>query len=151
MYWVEPLNHNNFDYIDQQLREKFLQCLDANCKSFENIQVLKLRDYWDKSDDNLVYNNKFSKADLSVYWRSMDASFQFNVKKRHEFLIRNKFRAMKVQVEDSRKSKGQSKRAVPEDTEEDIPNFFKKCRDDRFHWLRKDGTSGNRFLLPRPK
>ena len=48
VYWVEPLNSSNFDYAHQQLREKFLQCLEANYKSFENMRVLKLRDFWNK-------------------------------------------------------------------------------------------------------
>ena len=42
VYWVEPASHNNYDYIDQQLREKFSQCLEANAKAFDTMRVLKL-------------------------------------------------------------------------------------------------------------
>ena len=165
MYWVESLNHNNFNYATQQTREKFTQCLEANCKQFENMRILKLRDSWDKTDDNLVYNDKFTKAGLSAYWHSLDASFQFNVKKRIAFLIRSRFRAQKFAGGNSKiKEKDRPKRAILEDSggedetsDADMNKFFKLHRkqgltpnNDRFHWNRS-GANGNRFMLPRLK
>ena len=79
VYWVEALGHSNFDYMDKQAREIFNQCMDAACKLHEPMRVLKLREYWDKSNDNLVINNRFTKQGLASYWKSLDASFQFNL------------------------------------------------------------------------
>ena len=83
VYWVEAVGHSNFDYPDQQVRDIFSKCLETNCKAkvFTQMRVLKLRDFWDKNDDALVMNNNFTKHAISMYWRSMDASFQFNLKK----------------------------------------------------------------------
>ena len=32
VYWVESLSHNNFDYLDQQVRDVFTKCLEVSCK-----------------------------------------------------------------------------------------------------------------------
>ena len=151
VYWVEPVGHANFDYIDQQLRDKFSKCLEVNAKAFDSMRVLKLRD-WDKNDDNLVHNNKITKLGLSVYWRSLDASFEFNNKKRNEFLIRSRFRALKPKSEDRRLD--QIKSSGHEDSPEDMHRFFQKRRsgvqNDRFHWSKNQSSMGGRFILPRP-
>ena len=99
VYWVEAVSHSNFEYIDQQAREIFSKCIEANCKVHENMRILKIREFWDRSDDNLVINNRLTKQGISAHWRSVDASFKFNIKKRDEFLTRNKYRALKTKEE----------------------------------------------------
>ena len=153
IYWVEPINHSNFDYIDQQLRDKFLQCLDLGCKAIDKIRVLKLKDSsWDKTDDNLVYNNRITKNGLHAYWHSIDASFEFNVKKRQEFLIRSKFHALKLRSEEKNGHKAliKSKRLAQEDLtdeeEDEMKQFFNHHRKlDKIQWSK---NKGNRFILP---
>ena len=134
IYWVEVVGHNNFDYADQQVREIFSQCIEVNCQLHDNMRMLKLRDYWDRTDDSLVIQNCFTKAGLSAYWRSMDASFQFNNKKREEYLIRSKFRALKASSNDSSEKPGKVMKSFQEDPGYDqMPRFFKRSQD-HFHW-----------------
>ena len=155
IYWVEPVNHLSFDYVSQQLREKFAQCLELGCKVINNMCILKLREFLDKSDDNLVYNNSITKAGLHAYWRSIDASLEFNIKKRLEFLIRLKFKGLKTRTEETkfsgRKFTNKSKMTVQEDEQEDTDDemlqFF-KCRNNNASLPKR---LGNRFLLPRLK
>ena len=94
-YWVEPVNHENFEHGNRQIRDVFRQCLEVNCKLYENMRILKICEFWDRKDDNLVMNNRLTKQGLSAYRHALDASFKFNVKKREEFLIRENFRALK--------------------------------------------------------
>ena len=129
--------------------------MEATSKTIENMRVLKLRDFWDKTDDTLVYNDKLTKAGISAYWRSLDASFQFNVHKRGDFLIRSKFRSLKVKGSEELRS-NQLKKTDKEDLEDDgVPRFFAKYKQrvdrdsDRFHWHRSQVN--NRFMLPRLK
>ena len=154
VYWVEAIGHNNFDYLDQQVREIFSNCLEVSCKLHDNMRVLKLREYWDKNDDNLVLNNRFTKQGLSAYYRSLDTSFKFNLRMRDDFLIRQKFRTLKATGEekDGQKSEfksGQINKSVQEDGFEDdgtpevdaMMEFFAQKnyqnfqkQNDRFHW-----------------
>ena len=119
------------------------------------MRVLKLREFWNKNDDNLMINNHFTKAGIAAYWCSLDALFHFNIKKREEFMIRNKFRAFKSKSDEKRQ--GQAKRLVPEDNEDEILEFFTRRRFDQFHWQNPQNTpssamrNNNRFLLPRLK
>ena len=163
LYWFEATNHDNFDYADQQVREVFNQCLELTSKLHDSMRILKLREGWDKSDDNLVLNNRLTKQGLVAYWKAMDASFQFNVKKHEEFITRAKFRALKTSshhakrhvtedFQDSRQPmfREQIKTSFLEDRKEDeILDFFKRHRRDKYHWSRS--TVANRFILPRPK
>ena len=152
VYWIEPVSHNSFSYTNQQIREKYTRCLEASSKSVKCMRVLKLRDFWNRGDDSLVLNDKFTKMGLASYLKSLDSSFQFNVKKHVEFLIRSRFRSLKARgnTEDSRP--GQIEKFAHEDNsdqEDEIIQFFSTTRkDDRFHWNRQPR---NRFLLPRPK
>ena len=152
IYWVEPVNHVNFDADNKQMREKFGACLDSVSKIFSNMRCLKIRNPWDKNDANLVINNRITKNGLSVYWKTIDASFSFNVKKREEFLIRSKYRAIRAKSVPAMKP-------VQEDANlcasAGIPDFFKRpaTNQDRFHWRRQNSNSAvtPRFLLPRPQ
>ena len=173
VYWVELVNHENFDYINQQICEVFGQCIEANCKLYDNMRILKIRDFWDKKDDNLVLNDKCTKTGLSVYWKSLDASFKFNIKKRDDYLVREKFRSMRSRTSDcvSRESAKRpfpdGKRARPDRSDfamtqdqEDLPfdhsdmlDFFRSHWNsdfDRFRW-RRASSQNDRFLLPKPR
>ena len=98
IYWIEPANHKNFDVLHVQSREIFLQCMDTVLKLYDNMRLLKIKEYWNKSDSDLVFNNRFTKEGLITYWRAMDATFKFNVLKRRDYLIRNSFRLLKTKM-----------------------------------------------------
>ena len=128
IYLVEPVNHDNFNYVNQQVHEIFSQCLDANCQLHEHMRVLKIKD-WDRRDDNLVLNNRLTKQGLNNYWKAVDASFKFNMIKHDEFIMQSKFRVLKKTDskiehvkkhvrEDFQDRKGHSKKFVHEDCED---------------------------------
>ena len=134
------------------------------------MRVLKLRESWNHKDDTLVLNNRFTKQGAQAYWKAMDASFKFNLKKHEDFITRFNFRALKAVSEKpgmhvkKRAQEGisakQSKLSVSEDTDEDhldpVCNFFVRHKQGRFHWSNNQlfhghGRSRNRFILPRRK
>ena len=159
IYWIEAVNHSNFKYINQQVRDTFNKCLEANCKLHENMRILKIREMWDKRDDKLVINNRLTKYGVNMYWKAADLSFKFNLLKHEEFVIRSKFRALKkedngkMQVkkfarEDADLGQSKPKRFGQEDDSfDEVENFFRWKRNNRFHW----NSSTGRFLLPKPK
>ena len=151
VYWVEAIGHTNFEYLDQQVREIFTQCLEATCKVHESMSmhVLKLREFWNKSDDALVVNNRFTKVGTAAYWRSLDASFKFNLKKRDDFLVRSKYRALKNKPDIS----SHKIISVPEDRAnfDEMQSFFGRHRNNRFHWSKTRQHGSPRFMLPRLK
>ena len=111
----------------------------------------------------------------------MDASFCFNMLKHDDFIVRNKFRALK-KSEDLAKTKNSSltkrfgsedkkrsrilmqsiaMRKCSEDSQEhdEMEQFFIRHKNDRYHW-NKQGfhmplpslhQQGNHFMLPRPR
>ena len=85
---------------------------------------------------------------LAAYWKSLDASLHFNIKKRSEFLIRSKFRMLKAKAEDNKPD--QTKSSGCEDSQDDMQQFFQRHsgENDRFHWRRTPSGRG-RFMLPR--
>ena len=96
VYWVEPVIHKNFKADQVHLRETLCNCLDSVLKEFENMPLIKIKEFWDKHDNNLVMNNWFTKDGLLTYWRVMDATFKFNVLKHRDYLIHTKFKQLKV-------------------------------------------------------
>ena len=119
--------------------------------------MLKIRDFWDRNDDELVMNNKLSKQGVITYWRAIDASFRFNVKKREEFVVRNKFHTLKTKSDV--KNHGLPKTASREDTSadpkedemlDDVRQFFAR-RQNPYQWRRQHDSNNARFLLPRLK
>ena len=42
-YFVEPVNHDNFEYINQQVRDTFGKCLEVTARLHDNMRILKLR------------------------------------------------------------------------------------------------------------
>ena len=64
-------------------------------KEYPNMRLLKIKEFWDHLDNDLVMNNSFTKLGMATYWRAMDASFKFNVLKRRDYLIRTSFKQLK--------------------------------------------------------
>ena len=83
IYWVALPNHRNLRYYDQ--RRKFNLCLESVVRLFDNMRVIKLKEFWDDSP-SLVIDGKLSPHALSIYWKSIDSSFKFNVQKHSEYI-----------------------------------------------------------------
>ena len=81
IYWIETANHKNFSLENERAWKTFVACLDTVIKTYDNMRLLKVKEFWSKTDDDLVLNNRFTKQGISTYWRAMDASFRFNVLK----------------------------------------------------------------------
>ena len=96
IYWIEAATHNNFAFEMNQMYSVFTACVDTVVKEYDNMRLLKIREFWNKSDEELVFNNKFTKTGLLTYWKVMDATFRFNILKRREYLIRVNFRQIKT-------------------------------------------------------
>ena len=175
--WLEAANHDNFDYIDQQVRDTFNQCLEATSKLHDAMRILKIRENWDRKNDSLVINNRLTKNGQAAYWRAMDVSFQFNAKKHEDCVIRSKFRSLRrsnvpnvthaEQIPKAINKKARAMMPVREDFQDpvcdqtmmsdsedqgddEILEFFKRHRQDRYHWSRPV-KSRCRFLLPKLK
>ena len=74
IYWIEPALHKNFSV-------EMIACMDTVIKEHDNMRLLKIKEFWNKADGDLVINNRFTKDGLLTYWKAMDASFRFNVLK----------------------------------------------------------------------
>ena len=58
VYWVEPVLHQGFSKAVQNKREKFIVCVNAVTKVFDNMHCLKIRDPWCNTDCTLVVNDR---------------------------------------------------------------------------------------------
>ena len=131
--------------------------MEVTCKLHPNMRFLKIREMWDKHDDNLVYNNRLTKQGISAYWRSLDASFQFNIKKRNEFLVRAKYRAMMSKAKNAVQTKkcehGNCEREYDhDDLQELVPIFLKRkaATSDQFHWEKVNNLQRRKQPLTLP-
>ena len=89
---------------------------------------------------------------LDSYWDAIDAAFEFNVQRRDIFVAKQVVSnaANKVfRKEDQKKKESHEDMRKPH--KDPLPAFFRKHRNDRFHWhfknVRED--KNNRFFLPR--
>ena len=96
LYWIETASHRYFS--NNQTRNIFVACVESVIKEHDNMCLLKIKEFWNKTDDDLVMNNRFTKQGLLTYWEAMDASFKFSVIKCCDFLIRSSFRQLKTKV-----------------------------------------------------
>ena len=56
--------------------------LESVIKTYDNMRVIKLKEYWDSKDSTLVINDVITETGLTSYWLAIDSSFKFNVQKR---------------------------------------------------------------------
>ena len=159
IYWLPIPPSKQFKFAIRAIHAKFNNVLDSVIKKFDSMRVLKFKDHWNVEDSNLVNKNgnSLSKKGEFQLWKAMDASVQFNLKKREEFL--NRDRRARVAANPSISATNQ---------EDDMYKFFaRRITNDQFHWSRsgqrredsrciiQDSSArkqlGGRFLLPRPK
>ena len=79
--WIEAPLHQNFNSVDNDLRERFNTCLRTISKSHKNTSVLELKKVWDKSNPNLYLNetihSRFTAEGLKTYWLAVDCTLKF--------------------------------------------------------------------------
>ena len=95
VYWFEPASHMNFSLDAECIRSTLVAVIDSVLKEFDNMKLIKIKEFWNRSDNELVMNNGFMKLGLPTYWRALDASFKFNILKRRDYLIRTSFKQLK--------------------------------------------------------
>ena len=108
LYWVTAANHKNFSDEDYSMRDKFNTCLDTVVKLYDNMCMVKLREYWFFHNDELVTYNSMTRQGISAYWKSIDAAVAFNIRKNQEFQVRRAFQGLRNKRETpNRASQGQ--------------------------------------------
>ena len=169
IYWVLTPNHRNYSFEMQAKISKFNSCLEAAVKPQSNMHTIKFKECWDYDFQNLVCNDKITSEGLFRFWEAVDASVQFNVLKRRDFLSRAIHKVTKHQSSGttSQSSKpsqtGALSKAGRVSSENDIPNFFRRHHNNeqclwsrRTNW-REDARATisqrkrqePRFLLPK--
>ena len=87
IYWVEIPNSKHFSHDVYDSRVKFNLTLHSVVKQYVNMRVIKLKDWCTDSFD-VICHNDFTSIGLDKYWDVIDKTFQFNVTKRDEFLVK---------------------------------------------------------------
>ena len=92
---------------------------------------------------SLVQNGSLTERGLDIYWKSLDSAVGYNVQKRDQFLAKASDFGVK------------RRQAAPVQSEDEMKQFFKKDRNDQFHWHNvargedRYSRKNDRFLLPR--
>ena len=149
VYWITAPYHANFGN-DNARRSRFNICLENVLKEYNSMRIVHLKEHWNQQDDSLVQNGGYTFARYDAFWRSFDSAMASNVTKREQFLA-------KEVVPQKRKWNQENMASHPK--VDDMKNFFKRHKNDKFHWhkdasaedSRHHKSSGNRFLLPRLK
>ena len=89
VYWVELPHHKNFE--KPGIRAKFNNCLLSVVKLYKGMRVIKMKEIWNYTQDDLVRNNKITEKGLCIYWKSVDAAIRFNMKKGEEVQAKKKW------------------------------------------------------------
>ena len=145
IYWVLAPTHVAFGE-DNIRRIRFNQCLSSIVKLYpETMRVVRLFEFWDENESNLVVNGSYTDKGFETFWKSFDATMKFNINKREVFLAREKQMSLKRKfIEAEEQMASCSKK-------DNMKTFFKKHKNDKFHWRKGAGEEEqHRFWLPRP-
>ena len=140
IYWAAAPHHKNFD--NNSLRTKFNNCLESVVKLFNNMRVIKMKEIWDFENASLVCKGRFTSEGFDTYWKSIDSAVRFNVMKHEQFLRRKHEKKERGMQETSPPSRHDRR-----DHRDRMSDFFKRNRQDRFHW--HNNQQGRK--LPTPK
>ena len=145
IYWTPAITHQGFQ--DMELRNKYNLCLHSIVKLYPNMRVIKLKNYWDFNDNNLILpNGQISAMGKGSIWKSIDDALKFNIEKKEEFAARQLITEIKLKYDMANQRRLAEKRQ--EDQEEDpVQVFFHRQKQREHHW--NNTATGNRFLLPR--
>ena len=155
IYWSIAPTHYYFAKECNELRAKFNLVLQSVVHQYDNMRVIKMKDYWKADNPNLVnkVNGKITDEGMHAYWKAVDAAFKFNYHKREHFLAKKKVALISG---DGTSTSSDLSVGKPQ-KKDDIQRFFDRRRQqdhqDRFHWhndyVREDRRP--RFLLPRAR
>ena len=70
------------------LRLKFNLSLESVIRTHSNMRVIRLKEFWNVKDSELVINDKLTETGLAVYWNAIDATFAFNEQRREIYLAK---------------------------------------------------------------
>ena len=146
IYWIAAPFHDNFGSELNAARSKFNACLDSVIKLHNNMRVMKLKEFWNPKNRNLVndHNHMITLEGWSIYWCSIDEAIHFNVKRREDFLLRS----LSLKLQGTAPVKQLS---YPRERD-DMKTFFHRHRPDKQQYCHSnDGSHYNRFMLPHPK
>ena len=152
-YWVAAPTHAYFSKDRNRLRVKFNLGLESvmRSKNYDNMRVIKIKEVWNTRDSSLVINDRMTEHGLSVYWRAVDATFQYNETRREIFVAK---KVSTVPVEPPQK------KVVDLSHDKDpMRSFFRRNQDREYVEHRRDaredrrdnGRRFDRFLLPRAR
>ena len=146
---------------------KFNLCLESVIRTEPQMRVMKLKQFWDPKNPELVLNDKITEVGMTAYWYALDTTFRYNEKRRDIYLAKQLCQKDQKEREAMEKPK-RDDLCQPDD----MNQFFKchrhvECRRDTCEDLssgrhvesrmvsREDtafnnwNRSGGRFLLPR--
>ena len=123
-YWVTAPIHSHFTKERNNLRMKFNLSLDAVIRTQHNMQVLRLKEFWNTGDTSLEVHDKLTETGLSAYWDAIDATFKFNEVKHEVYL------AKKAWQKEQNAAEGKTTHAgdAVEVRTDPMYSFFKKHR-----------------------
>ena len=177
IYWCLAPGHSCFSLSNNELCKKHNLCLETLLRGRSDMWVIKMKDHWNFQDSTLVKSDSISESGLYAYWGGVDAAFKLNALRHEMFLAKSKCAKTNGGNEELvvlKEERGadvctvktlrsvQCNETRTEDkffSKEDIPNFFRRHRQDgydRFHWQQRRGgrpypCNDSRFLLPRLK
>lgn len=147
-YWVafpfnETLSRSTISMVN-----KWNNTVESVLKQYDNMRMIHFKEIWDSKSLNLFHNDSLTFEGKDVFFSTLDMSVKFNLQKRKESLLRR-----------DAKKLSQSTQSHPHVTKrkggpQDIPNFFKRHKNDCFHWERSNETEDrphSKFLLPKFK
>ena len=70
------------------MRLKFNLSLESVVKQETNMRVIKLKEFWDSKDSQLVINDRITEVGMAAYWNAMDASVKFNILRREQYVTK---------------------------------------------------------------
>ena len=77
--WVSPVQHRNFNFINNKNRDKFTTCLDEEVKHHKWMSSLQLKQTWDADDRSLVSaeRNIMTATGLRKFWQAVDKTIKY--------------------------------------------------------------------------
>ena len=96
------------------------------------MRTIKLKEFWSEDNVALVKNGSLTEDGCDMYWKSFDSAIEFNVGKHEACLVKEQFAKLTGSKRKFREIQQQQVSSHPKG--DDIKNFFKKHKNDKYHW-----------------
>ena len=153
IYWVNVPNSKFYDDDMHSCITKFNLAMESVARVYDGMRVVKLKEYWNVNDMNLVHNNALTFQGLSVYWKSIDAAIRFNITKREEYRAKETLKKTNTNERRQKDKKFQARVLKLEDrkkTEEEmVRRMFKRRQGYDNNHITSSNNNMSKFLLPR--